>query len=73
MLHIGVESVANPAVPGWFREGLVLHLAGDHSGAALSREAAAYRDAQSRVEALVRTHGRATVLGWLQSGLPRRQ
>jgi stage II sporulation protein D len=65
MLHVAMESHARAELPGWFREGVVLYLAGDRGADAL------YRDARSRVDRLVATHGRAAVLGWVASGFPR--
>jgi stage II sporulation protein D len=85
LLHISVESHANPNLPVWFREGVVAWLAGEHvkpdssglpSDEALrqrqDRAAAekAYRAAQAYVASLIAAHGEATVLGWISRGLP---
>jgi stage II sporulation protein D len=73
MLHIAVESQANPKTPMWFREGLVLYLSGTRAPVAngsgpeqdLRRS---YQSALARVRALVEHHGRAAVMQWLRSG-----
>lgn len=73
MLHVAVEGEANPRTPQWFREGLVLYLAGtplppgNGAGAEqdLRRE---YQSAAARVRALVERNGRATVMQWLRTG-----
>jgi hypothetical protein len=58
-------------VPQWFREGLVLYLAGTatESGAASSGAEQAmrreYESAKARVRALVERYGQAAVIGWL--------
>ncbi len=64
MLHVAVESQANPHTPEWFREGLVLYLAGDPAPARDQTYAADL----ARVRALVTRHGRATVMQWLRTG-----
>jgi len=78
MLHIEVESQANPRTPEWFREGLVLYLAGTAATAvteprpsgsgpeqAMRRE---YAADLARVRALIDRHGRATIMQWLRAG-----
>jgi stage II sporulation protein D len=73
MLHVAVESQANPRTPIWFREGLVLYLSGtlapvvNGSGPEqdLRRN---YQSALARVRALVEHHGRAAVIQWLRTG-----
>ncbi len=65
MLHVVLESHSAPRQPWWFREGLVLALGDERP------TDAAYGDAASRVRRLMTRHGRATVLGWWQRGLPR--
>jgi stage II sporulation protein D len=89
LLHLLVESRAHRGLPLWFREGIVLVLAGERraaSGKAVEdsaeldrrlREARteeelrrAYDAAQARVEALIVQHGKTTVLGWVERGLP---
>jgi stage II sporulation protein D len=71
MLHVAIEGQASPRVPQWFREGLVLYLAGTATepgagarGAeqAMRRE---YESAKARVRALVERYGQAAVIGWL--------
>jgi stage II sporulation protein D len=76
MLHVAIESQANPRTPLWFREGLVLYLAGTPagSGAPATGEERAMRNQydadQSRVRALIGRHGQATVMQWLRTGSP---
>jgi stage II sporulation protein D len=79
MLHLLVESRAHPTLPPWFREGLVLYLAEPERPAgrigigephSQVRMRQAYQQAHSRVRALVDRHGRATVIEWLERGLP---
>jgi stage II sporulation protein D len=74
MLHLAVESQANRRTPQWFREGLVLCLAGTpaenrSSGSGpeqqMRRE---YESARARVRALIDRYGRATVMQWLRTG-----
>lgn len=85
MLHLLVESRAHPKLPLWFREGLVIFLAGGAEAAATGgppsdralthpRDAAemrrAYRAAHARVRELADRYGREAVLRWLERGLP---
>jgi stage II sporulation protein D len=76
MLHVAIESQAHPRTPLWFREGLVLYLAGTPAGSgapALGEERAMrnqYEADQSRVRALIGRHGQATVMQWLRTGSP---
>ena len=79
MLHLVVESRAHPTLPAWFREGLVLYLAGPEppapkGGAAQLPEEArvrqSYTAAYARVRALVERHDRLAVMSWLERGLP---
>lgn len=84
MLHVIIAGHAN--LPRWFIEGLVQELeqpgAVPPAPLAASTELnllrpssearlrAAYRNAQAAVAALLRRHGRATVLSWTAKGLP---
>jgi stage II sporulation protein D len=90
LLHQLVESRARQGLPVWFREGIVLALAGGaeegespkmfRDVAALelaltrprSKEEAqaAYASVRARVQALIAKHGEATVLSWVERGLP---
>jgi stage II sporulation protein D len=90
LLHQLVESHARQGLPEWFREGIVLALAGgaaDVETANSFRDAAAlelaltrprsneeaqaaYAAARARVRALIAKHGQATVLSWVERGLP---
>lgn len=85
LLHVAIESNAAPALPLWFREGLVECLAGDRITAPAAahvsegdvserqdkaRTQAAYVQARARVAALVNRYGQAAVLGWVKRGLP---
>jgi len=54
LLHAVVETNASPRLPAWFRESVVVYLAED----------------RGRVKELAARHGRATVLGWIRTGLP---
>jgi stage II sporulation protein D len=73
MLHVAVESQAGPKTPQWFREGLVLYLAGTPlppptgiaEEQAMRRE---YQAALARVRSLVDRNGRVTVMQWLRTG-----
>lgn len=85
MLHLAVQGRARRAVPAWFEEGLVQYLEDpskppadtalvESNVARPPNEAAmrqAYDAARSRVSRLVARHGRAVVLGWLETGVPR--
>jgi stage II sporulation protein D len=82
LLHVVIESQSKPGLPVWFREGLVgvLSESGSHSGAGPGdvrerndegQARRAYADVHRRVSALINRYGRATVLGWVRSGLPR--
>jgi stage II sporulation protein D len=73
MLHVAVESQAHPRTPMWFREGLVLFLAGTpvpavNGGGAEQDLRRSYQSALSRVRALVEHNGRTKVIEWLRSG-----
>jgi stage II sporulation protein D len=83
-LHVLVSGRARAAMPRWFEEGLVCHLA-DPSKPATSAEGAeghianppgeremrgAYEAARSRVKRLVESYGRGAVLGWVERGIP---
>lgn len=78
MLHVVVESRAHRRLPEWFREGLVLYLAGSEppparGGAAQPEETRtrqSYTAAYARVRTLVERHGREAVMSWLERGLP---
>ena len=55
LFHVVVESRAVSGLPLWFREGIVASLTGTHGGP---------------VADLVKRYGEATVLGWVERGLP---
>lgn len=61
--HVALESRARPGLPAWFLEGLTLALT-------RTSHTSSYEAAQKRVEDLMRRHGRAAVMGWLERGLP---
>jgi stage II sporulation protein D len=65
MFHVLIEGNSRTSLPLWFREGLALSLA----GGAQSTDSgyAAYR---GRVDECLTRYGKATVLGWLATGLP---
>jgi stage II sporulation protein D len=72
MLHVAVESQANPKTPLWFREGLVLYLAGTPlppaNGSGEEQELRrSYQSALARVRALVERNGRDQVMQWLRT------
>ncbi len=86
LLHATVEAQAAPALPAWFREGVVEYLDHAGSGAATSRAPAeadlrqtkdegrarrAYSDSRDTVAGLISRYGRTAVLGWLKTGLPK--
>jgi hypothetical protein len=85
MLHALVNQRSRAPLPRWFGEGLTLALTGENPGEAAwtpqtERLLNAPRDARemrqgyaacaTRVRKLMREHGRATVLGWVETGLP---
>ena len=86
MYHLLIESHAERQVPLWFREGLVLALTGGSKTPAArapvdfdwairqTADIAAARDAyaaaRARVEAFIERYGEATVIGWVERGLP---
>jgi stage II sporulation protein D len=83
LLHCYIESAAREALPVWFREGLVEHLAGRTSSQyekasendmrqRTDRKAAenAYLSARAHVDDLIARYGEAAVLGWVTAGLP---
>ena len=80
MLHALLEQQAAAGLPVWFREGLVEVLSTNGRGAIASgdvRDRAdqqtawrGYREAESKVRALVERYGEATVMGWVERGLP---
>jgi stage II sporulation protein D len=85
LLHVMVESQSAPALPLWFREGLVEYLASSISaggpvriptdaGLRDTHDAAharrAYADAARAVAGLARRCGETAVLGWVTRGLP---
>jgi stage II sporulation protein D len=63
MLHVVIDSHAHPQLPDWYSEGLALHLS-----ATVAR--GEHAQALTRVRALANRYGRATLLGWVISGLP---
>ena len=65
MYHVLIERNTRASLPLWFREGLALSLA----GGAKSTEGG-YAAARSRVDECFQHYGKATVLGWLSTGLP---
>lgn len=65
LLHVLVENRAHPTLPWWFREGIVLALNERHEPTSRS-----YESARSRVNDLLRSYGKGTVLGWVSRGLP---
>ena len=84
LLHVAVETRAAPGLPVWFREGVVEWLAGNRHTQDVAtpsdvglrdrqnqqRAADAYRTASAKVTQLVDRYGEATVLGWIEKGLP---
>ncbi len=86
-LHLAVEGRANPALPLWFREGVVLYLA-DPEAPPSTRDTPVdrnisdpvseaelrrgYQAARSRVKRWADRFGRRQVLNWISRGLPRR-
>jgi len=84
LLHAFVEAQAVPAIPVWFREGLVGYL--EHPVTTgrenrvvesdlrqkedASRARRAYLAAAQRVEGLVQRYGAPAVIAWLKMGLP---
>jgi stage II sporulation protein D len=64
MLHVAVESVADPRAPVWLREGIVLYLAGD-SGPARDPTYGGYL---ARVRETAGRYGWPAVMEWLRSG-----
>jgi stage II sporulation protein D len=84
LLHVLIESQAGPALPLWFREGLVNYLAGEREPAAARAvsdtelrqtgdpEAArrAYAQSTAMVRSLAIRYGETSVLNWVSRGLP---
>jgi stage II sporulation protein D len=81
LLHSLIESHAKPGLPIWFREGVVLYLAGGRKPKAAPPDDAAflrspeearraYDAAVGCVTDLVARFGEAKVLSWIESGLP---
>jgi stage II sporulation protein D len=87
LLHLAVEEKAAAGLPLWFREGLVLYFDSERargaamtprqidtvisSRASLQEQQRAYASAETLVETLARRYGRASLLTWLQHGLPQ--
>jgi len=82
LLHVLIETQAQPGLPVWFREGLAAVLSeSGMTGTGVASEVRqrtsevqarqAYADASKRVTGLMNHYGRAAVIGWLRSGLPR--
>jgi stage II sporulation protein D len=65
MLHVAIDVNAGPGLPPWYSEGLALFLSGTNPPAR-TRHAAAL----AKIRKLAQRHNRATLLGWVQSGLP---
>lgn len=61
MIHVLIGANRRTPLPEWFEEGLAEHLSG---GATRAME-------RARVEALIRRYGRASVLRFLETGLPQ--
>lgn len=61
MMHVLIGANRRAPLPEWFEEGLAEYLAGGTTRAS----------ERARVEALVRRYGRASVLQFLQTGLPQ--
>jgi stage II sporulation protein D len=85
LLHVLVESQAAPALPLWFREGLVEYLNDPVTPRSsiripsdtelrqtqdAARARRAYADAAASVADLVRRYGETAVLRWVKSGIP---
>jgi stage II sporulation protein D len=72
LLHVVTEDRAAPGLPLWFREGLVLCLAREPATAEVVPDAARreYTEYRSRVQRLIDQHGLATVLAWIERGMP---
>ncbi len=85
MLHALLNQHSSAPLPRWFGEGLVLALAGGPAEEASwtpqttraldaprspAELRAAYAACLARVRRLMQEHGRTTVLGWVESGLP---
>ena len=84
LLHVFIEAQAVPAIPVWFREGLVGYLehpviatAGDRVAESdlrqkedAARARRAYLAAAQKVSGLVQRYGAPAVIGWLRSELP---
>lgn len=85
MLHALLAQRAKAPLPRWFGEGLVLVLTGgtQHEASWTPQSARmldaprdrqelreAYAACASRLRRLMREHGRATVLGWVETGVP---
>jgi stage II sporulation protein D len=60
MYHVLIESNSRVSLPLWFREGLALSLGGGPKN----------EDYRERVDSCLKRYGKATVLGWLATGLP---
>lgn len=65
-LHLVLESNGRADHPWWFREGLVLELAGENQAASPE-----YQAAHEQVRQLIARHGRETLLKFWRTGLPR--
>jgi stage II sporulation protein D len=85
LMHVLLEWQAAPALPLWFREGLVEYLSGAvvASGAARipsdsdlrqtqepARARRAYGEAAAAVAELAKHYGETALLGWVKSGIP---
>jgi len=85
LLHVLVEGQAAPALPLWFREGLVEYLTGPAAPRGpiripsdedlrqtqdAARARRAYADAAAAVADLARRYGETAVLRWVKSGIP---
>ncbi len=72
LLHVVTEDRASPGLPRWFQEGLVLCLAREPVTSSSVPDAARreYEGYRTRVQALIDRYGEASVLAWLDRGLP---
>lgn len=65
MLHVAIDIHGNRNLPDWYREGLALYLS-----ATMPPAGTGHATAAAKVRRLAQQHDRATLLAWVQSGLP---